>query len=121
MYENGTWVAFTTSGNLFPHIKCAELETGVIMAGWEDDGATLYAVVPYEGNERVSTPNYYLCRHTCDVKACQACSFCLSTFNSPAFNSRSRLGASVRGVSTAVIMNGFACDMRTQCSAKYLY
>ena len=69
MYENGTWVAFTTSGNLFPHIKCAELETGVIMAGWEDDGATLYAVVPYEGNERVSTPNYYLCRHTCDVKA----------------------------------------------------
>ena len=57
-----------TSGRLFPHIKCEDPETGVIVAGWEDDGATLYAVVPYEGNERVSTPNYYLCRHKLDIK-----------------------------------------------------
>ena len=69
MYENGTWVEFTTSGNLFPGIKCEKPKTGVIMEGWEDDGATLYAVVPYEGNERVPTPSYYLCRHTCDIKA----------------------------------------------------
>ena len=68
MYENGTWVEFTTSGNLFPGIKCEKPKTGVIMEGWEDDGAILYAVVPYEGNERVPTPSYYLCRHSCDIK-----------------------------------------------------
>ena len=68
MYANGKTVKFTTSGRLFPHIQCTKPKKGVIVAGWRDKGATLYAVVPYKGNKRVSTPNYYLCRHKCDIK-----------------------------------------------------
>ena len=76
MYADGTWVKFTTSGRLFPHIKCKEPETGVIVAGWEDDGATLYAVVPYKGNERAPTkllPVSPLLRHQGVARQTGAC------------------------------------------------
>lgn len=68
MYENGTWVKFTTSGRLPPHIECVVPKTGVIVRGWEDNGATLYAVEHYEGNKKIPTPSYYTCRHHMDIK-----------------------------------------------------
>ena len=68
MYAKGTWVKFTTSGRLFPHIECAEPKTGVIVDGWEDDGAILYSVEHYEGNKKIPTPSCYMCRHWMDIK-----------------------------------------------------
>jgi len=70
MYAKGTWVRFTTSGELFPHIECTVPKTGVIVDGWcrGSDGTIMYAVEHYEGNKRIPTPSYYTCRHVEDIK-----------------------------------------------------
>ena len=64
MHANGTWVEFTAFREQdFGAVLHLNKATGVIVDGWarDVDGALMYTVQHYEGNEPVPMPSRYVC------------------------------------------------------------